>query len=246
MESIRSSFGRAGRGRFAKLKARLENPSPILQPQFDTWIRQFPAVFWTAKSPRAGARTWALNERDLKNAAKGEVDLERRISEKAPKRMWAQTPTCSGTNISGARRRSIDLIEDLGNGYFCFIELKTNEKTNNPVFAAVELIQYALFYFIFRNSIELMSRVSMEAKDRLLNAKGIDFRVLARDSYYQPYQGCLSKGLARIEAAVSSGLQRLGGSSCQSSFRFWVLGPDADATAYSTARLWKSRPPQEG
>ncbi|HEV2079948.1 MAG TPA: hypothetical protein VGR19_08665, partial [Allosphingosinicella sp.] len=74
-----------------------------------------------------------------------EVVLERAIVNTcvaAGRRDWSnQVPVASGVvRSSGEGRRAIDLVQQLGEGHFAFIELKVASDT--PLFAAFEIIGY--------------------------------------------------------------------------------------------------------
>lgn len=111
-----------------------------------------------------------------------EVVLERAIVSTcvaAGRRDWSnQIPVASGVaRSSGDGRRAIDLVQQLGESHFAFIELKVASDT--PLYAAFEIIGYV--------GVWLQSRDG-ERRTDLLNARRIDARVLAPAEYYERYE----------------------------------------------------------
>jgi hypothetical protein len=141
-----------------------------------------------------------------------EVTLERAIA--AWGTGWAnQVPICSGAaGASADRRRSIDLVCQVGDGHFQFIELKIASDT--PLYAAIEIIGYGCVW--------LLSRVMPNGPDsELLTAERVDLLVLAPASYYDRFR------LDVLATALHEQVSALGGSlDVQLSFRFEVL-PEA-------------------
>lgn len=141
-----------------------------------------------------------------------EVTLERAIA--ACGTGWAnQVPICSGAAGSSAdRRRAIDLVCQVGDGHFQFIELKIASDT--PLYAAIEIIGYGCVW--------LLSRLAPDRSDsELLKAERVDLVVLAPASYYDRFR------LDVLAAALHDQVIALGGSlGVQLSFRFEVL-PEA-------------------
>ena len=115
---------------------------------------------------------------------------EEKIMEKAaardlPTESWAnQIVTASGLSHNrGDGHRNIDLVNRTGPNRFRFIELKID--SNNPVYAAVELLEYALLYWWARQHPE-MQRKDGEDKG-LLSATHIDMEILAPRKFYTGY-----------------------------------------------------------
>ena len=81
-----------------------------------------------------------------------EVTFERAFIKKASKKRWAnQVPTCSGVVTSRSNRRTaIDLVEKTGSESFDFIELKI--KSDTPLFAALEVLDYGVLYVFSRTN----------------------------------------------------------------------------------------------
>ena len=96
-------------------------------------------------------------------APTGEVALEKEFVGAANKGWWIQTPTASGFNVRGARKRSIDLVWESRPSEFRFIELKCNPRTNNPIYAAAELIEYGIFYWIIRSRADLREKLCKDS-----------------------------------------------------------------------------------
>lgn len=125
-----------------------------------------------------------------------EVTLERRfIQAVAARGDWAnQVPVASGIGGSAnGRRRAIDLVHRRGDGAFDFIELKI--ASDNPLFAAFEIIQYGMMW--------LLSRKHDQASE-LLAAHDIRLSVLAPRDYYGNLE------TRWLSAALDEGLRALG------------------------------------
>lgn len=141
-----------------------------------------------------------------------EVLLERAIAKAcvaAGRTDWSnQVPIASGVvRPSAERRRAIDLVHQLGEGHFEFIELKIASDT--PLYAAFEIISYAGVWLVSRH---------YDCGKQLLEAKRIDLRVLAPAAYYNPYS------LGRIERTLNEELQEYGKRyGAELSFGFQVL-----------------------
>mgnify|MGYP006271028645 CR=1 FL=1 len=125
---------------------------------------------------------------------------------------WSnQVPTASGLVPNADTHRNVDLVHDCGDGAFEFIELKygtadQNFGSNHPLYAAWEVVLYALLY--------VHARLNREHEDSrpLLQAKRIHLRVLAPEGYYRyarrgdadaPFD------LAWLERAINKGLKSL-------------------------------------
>mgnify|MGYP005859287897 CR=1 FL=1 len=116
---------------------------------------------------------------------------------------WANMiPTSAGLTGSEGRHRNIDLAQRDGTS-FTFIELKW--LTNNPLFAAMEILQYGLIYVFSRQNIDQL-RYCPE-KQPCLTATHLGLRVLGPTQFYAPYNVCwlqeaLSTGLLRFSKEV--------------------------------------------
>src|SRR6266566_7643411 len=107
---------------------------------------------------------------------------------------WAnQIPIWSGVCGSGERKVSIDIGYSPGAGKFSLYELKIG--SDHPLYAVVELITYALGYFVVRKLAqeEKWSREAERIRSRdggLLDAKVGSFSVLAPKEFYdRPVRG---------------------------------------------------------
>jgi len=99
---------------------------------------------------------------------------------------WAnQVPVASGLVSSGRdRKRSVDLIRKQGVGSYEFIELKI--ASNNPLYAAIEILEYGIVYILYRIVIPENMRGAKSCPD-LLRARKIHLIVSAPESYYEGY-----------------------------------------------------------
>lgn len=148
---------------------------------------------------------------------------------------WAnQIPVASGL-IQGAsdRRRAIDLARRHGESHFELIELKI--ASDNPLYAAVEIVGYACLWLLARN--DRPGRSSA-----LLDAERIDLTVLAPEAYYERFP------VAEIEDSFDEGVRLLGNRmGVAMSFGFRRLDNSIDAGDLPTPlelldRLEKSLP----
>ncbi len=139
---------------------------------------------------------WNLNCRDKSNPKVGmknkspEVTLERAIiqarrmphSEFADK--WTyQMPVATGLFGSDTNKSSnIDLVRRRSDGVFDLIELKIG--SDNPLYAAVELLQYGLAYAASRQFAQQIGYDTGALE--ILKATQINLCVLAPKSFYEP------------------------------------------------------------
>lgn len=80
-----------------------------------------------------------------------EVSLERAVAALDVKQWTCQMSTSSG--VQGPhrhRRRAIDLVRFIGPGHYAFVELKV--ESDNPLYAAFEILGYALAYLHAREN----------------------------------------------------------------------------------------------
>lgn len=126
-----------------------------------------------------------------------EVTLERVLVNAFDESLVNQVPTSSG--LVGPRQdkvRNIDLILRLNEDEFEFIELKV--ASNNPLYAAMEILRYGLLYIYTR---EHMLELNYNNEKILLAANTIHLTVLAPYSYY-PYD------IQWIEKKMNEGLKQ--------------------------------------
>jgi hypothetical protein len=144
-------------------------------------------------------QNWRFEKRltHAANNSSAETTLERAISRIADDGLVNQTPTCSGLINDGGRRCNIDLTWRDGKA-FTFCELKV--ETNNPLYAAIEILQYGLIYVFSR---KYMKKFEYQVEEKpSLGAEHVSLRVLAPIEFYADYQ------LKWLENAISDGLKQ--------------------------------------
>jgi len=116
---------------------------------------------------------------------------------------------------AGDRRRAIDLVRRHGENHFELIELKI--ASDNPLYAAVEIVGYACLWFLARNDRPANSSA-------LLDAERVDLTVLAPPAYFARFT------IAEIEGRFDEGVRALGsGMGVNMSFGFRKLDGCIDA-----------------
>lgn len=149
---------------------------------------------------------WDPKREIAKENESPEVRLEKAIVNISPE-IWPevvdwsnQVPTSSGLlGRYSDRKRSIDLIhrwQDGENVDYEFIELKV--ESNNPVYAALEIMVYGMLYVLSRANREGMQYTA--ELNPLLWARSIHLQVLAPRTYYVDHD------LARLEKALNEAL----------------------------------------
>lgn len=115
---------------------------------------------------------------------------------------WAnQVPVASGLVSSKEGHRAIDLVHLKANNAFEFIELKIDDGSGGPLFAAMELLLYGLIYVLSRDN---MDELGYSSKDKILfAAKSVELQVLAPAAYYKDCK------LTWLEETLSTGLSAL-------------------------------------
>lgn len=133
-----------------------------------------------------------------------EVCLERAIvrvlnlTDPKPNTWSNQVPVASGlVHPTADRSRKIDIVHDLGDETFDFIELKVSSDT--PLYAAMEILKYGVVYAFCRHLDP--ARQSNPKHRELMEAKRIRLCVLAPAAYYASYN------LAWLEERLNSGLE---------------------------------------
>lgn len=151
------------------------------------------------------------------NSSKEKV-LEKTAAEKLPKAEWAnQVVTASGLSRNpGDGRRNIDLVHRTSAAKYRFIELKIG--SNNPVYAAIELLEYALLYWWSRQHPEFHKEGRENSE--LLSAKFITMEVLAPRKYYDGFDAVL---LRRFAAILTDSYNKMTAGELKVEFRFSVL-----------------------
>lgn len=186
--------------------------------------------------PLRSAQNWRFNKQlyiSDENCSP-EKKLEKAIA-KQTSNAWAnQIPTSSG--LLGAtrdRHRNIDLGFRIAPGRFELIELKMDSDT--PLYAAMELLEYAALYIYTRARLVAAGATVTE----LLAATTIHWRVLAPPSFYRAARlEWLQIALARDLQA--SAQQHLAGA-VEMDFAFTVLPEDFDPRNIAPA-LERRRP----
>ena len=124
-----------------------------------------------------------------------------------------QIPTCNGLVPEGASACRIDLAHRIDPESYELIELKfgwdeISPGSNSPVYAAIELLEYALLYLLFRKHSLLGS--SLKKDHHLILAKAIDLVVLAPTDWYsyKTRSGMRAQySLSWLEKSIADGLQ---------------------------------------
>ena len=151
---------------------------------------------WNGRPIQRSNWQWRTEPRSFSNE-KREVWLERTIFSAQQNDDWTyQIPTSSGLFAGrGGRRRSIDLVHRVSPLVFEFIELK--DESNNPYFAAFELLLYASLYLFARSRDQKHLPHRSESGYELLRATHIDLQVLAPHRYYR------GRSLGQFENALN-------------------------------------------
>lgn len=144
------------------------------------------------------SQNWRFTQRpDIsRDNTSPEVILERAIICVADDYWANRVPTSSG--LVGSRSdklRNVDLVQRNSDGNFTLIELKVD--SNNPLFAAVEILTYGLLLaWSKNNTLALSYDTSIQP---ILSARSIQLCVLAPDTYYRAYE------LGNLQNAICDG-----------------------------------------
>lgn len=185
-------------------------PAALSDPAFASTLFQcFSRKQW--QSPASTARSnwlWRSTITEY-SESRTEVRLERKIVEVGGSHTWSfQMSTMSG--VFGDRshqRRAIDLVHKAGADEYALIELKVG--SNNPVFAAFEVLGYGLAYCQARQHADVHSSPSIYD---VLRARRIRLVVLAPFDWYRFHlkgQGDRLFQLHPLEVAFNVGLEHL-------------------------------------
>jgi hypothetical protein len=110
--------------------------------------------------------------------------LEREIVNKCGEDWSNQMPAASGlVGPSTDKRAAVDLVHREGPTKYSLIELKVD--SNNPLFAAIEILQYGLLFVWSRNNLEKLG-YDLHPQP-VLAANEITLSVLAPGDYYSDY-----------------------------------------------------------
>lgn len=116
---------------------------------------------------------------------------------------WSnQMPTASGLVGSASNKKTaVDLVYREESTTYSFIELKV--ASNNPLFAAIEILRHGLLFVWSRNNQEKLG-YDVELQP-VLAANNVTLMVLAPSEYYQSFD------LTNLASALNSGLDEFGG-----------------------------------
>jgi hypothetical protein len=155
---------------------------------------------WHKGKSRSNNQNWRWKQNPSiadKNTSR-EVYLERMIVKTQEGDDWVnQVPVASGVTSTAGGRRAIDLVHRGKDRWYEFIELKTDHRGGTPLFAAMEILQYGVLYIFSRKYAQDLGYT----EKGLLNANGINLRVLAPADYYKPYND-----LSWLENGINRGL----------------------------------------
>jgi hypothetical protein len=189
------------------------------------------------RQPETSNWVWRKSLHINPNHTAEETSLEKTLVQVLDDTWGNQISVCNGMAERRERSRRIDLVHEINEQEFDFIELKYGVETqgygaDTPLFAAMEILQYALLYLFSRE--KGLYRIQSENR-KLLSAQTIHLIVLAPAGYYT-YK--LSSGgrnyydLAWLEACLNVGLcqylQSRQGSLPVMDFRFQRLLPEFD------------------
>lgn len=147
-----------------------------------------------------------------------ELKLERSIVRNCGENWSNQMPTASGlVGPATDKRAAADLVYREDSTTYSLIELKVG--SDNPLFAAVEILMYGLLFVWSRNNQE---RLGYDLQIQpVLAADNITLGVLAPISYYRDFE------LTTLASALNNGLAEFGQrNSMALSFEFHQLGAD--------------------
>lgn len=176
-------------------------PSAGKRPSFENWRRK----------PHTDPR---------RTPTDSEVGLERRlVKARLTGDWWNQVPIASGLGLG--RRCSIDLVHERDPDSYDFVELKV--RSNNPIFAAVEILQYGFVWLLSRANRHRLGYLPGDAP--LLAARNVRLCVLAPYRFYDGFD------LRVFERGLSRKVEEIAGSyQATMAFRFFAFDwPPDDA-----------------
>jgi hypothetical protein len=182
---------------------------------------------WKACPTRAPSdQNWRFNKQPKiseRNTSKEKI-LEKRVA-KVTGDDWAnQIPTASGLLDPYSRHCNVDLAERQCTEY-SLLELKW--ESNNPLYAAIEILRYGLVYLFSRLN---RDKLGYNGK-KLLAASAIHLRVLAPREYYA--ENGQNVQLRWLERALSEGVAAAANGQLKMDFRFEAFPPDFKLRAFS-------------
>lgn len=127
------------------------------------------------------------------NNASPEKRLEKTIVNWLDDSWFNQIPTCNGMAVSKEYHRCIDLGHSVAEKQFELIELKFGKEarnfgSDNPLFALLELVEYAALYLYSRSlwtTKDTSERRKLFKDDRLMKAERIEWFVAAPAGYFR-------------------------------------------------------------
>ncbi len=231
-----SAASKPTRGKFQEVTKLLARETEIPEPPLADWLTGLTIRQTTKNVPQ---KTWCLHKKIDPPGSGSEEILERAIVRHSTKTWFNQLTVASGFNVEGPRK-AMDLVLQLDSrgSRFRFIEMKAIRGTNNPVFAAVELIQYGLLYRWFRDN---QRHIRLPQGSRtLLDASHIEFEVLAPKEYYLCGEYPLAP-LLGLERKLNSAFGILGNGLPSMSFRFayvdFPLKPDEQVPLLTNPKI---------
>jgi hypothetical protein len=164
------------------------------------------------------AQNWRLERQKEPSHLRAEVSLEWKIIDSTPGDWYNQVPVASGlVNHTLHKRCAIDLVRQTDEKSFDFIELKL--ESNTPLFAAIELLQYA-FVWLLSGADGHGPRLGYLNPPNLLSAERVSLYVLAPPKFY----GVKSRGGSHQFVDYSGLAQGIGQALRQRSARFVSFG----------------------
>ncbi len=132
-----------------------------------------------------------------------EVLLERAIA-RTDHKIWSyQMSTASGINDESGKC-AIDLVRWNGQDSFAFIELKID--ANNPVYAAFEILGYALAYLHARTADWPSDNLG---RHNVMSAKQIELAVVGKENWYETFSKSWRDDLAPLANQIQRKINEL-------------------------------------
>ena len=205
----------------------------ITEPPLNLWVNQFVV---TGHNRSKKLWQWRQARRLADHNLSPEKILEKKAVELLNGDTWAnQVNTAAGLSLNtGDRKRSIDLINMVAPGHYRFIELKI--ESNNPVYAAVELLEYALLYWWLRCRPDILKPDADRDNKALMKARHVVFEVLAPGNFYSGYS---PTDLRKFANVLTRAFQKLSEDKMEIEFVFTQF-TDALPAAWSKTSIVKA------
>jgi hypothetical protein len=190
-----------------------------LTPLFNDLFERIEQNMNPSPSPRVGDSNWKLRRAKDRSDHNESLEklLEKRVVNLPPHDdgmvslggWFNQIPACSGyANSKSNRKNSIDLVyEGERGGEYFIIELKLDNGSGTPFYAAYENLSYGFLYLLSRTNECLRSIFKNAPEKPILTAERIRLVVLSPASYYeenQPFAGSLKEFEQRVHAALGA------------------------------------------